>query len=84
MVLTDVACVDRWSSGTRHKRHCTGCFMCSFSHLPLMSSMFGRDAEDAVKGRDGYMFDNNPIRVELSRGGMGGGGGRRYAMHMIQ
>ncbi len=29
-------------------------------------------AEDAVKGRDGYVFDNNPIRVELSRGGMGG------------
>lgn len=37
-----------------------------------------RDAEDAVKGRDGYMFDNNPIRVELSRGGMGGG--RRYVV----
>lgn len=31
-----------------------------------------RDAEDAVRGRDGYVFDNNPIRVELSRGGMGG------------
>lgn len=46
--------------------------------------MYGRDAEDAVKGRDGYMFDNNPIRVELSRGGMGGGGGgRRYAMHLL-
>ena len=36
-----------------------------------------RDAEDAVKGRDGYDFDGNSIRVELSRGGtMGMGGGR--------
>ena len=34
-----------------------------------------------MKGRDGYDFDGNSIRVELSRGGtmgrggMGGGGG---------
>ena len=44
-----------------------------------------RDAEDAVRGRDGYDFGGNSIRVELSRGGMsgrfgaptGGGGSRR-------
>lgn len=44
-----------------------------------------RDAEDAVRGRDGYLFDGYRIRVEFprssskgeSRGG-GGGGNRGY------
>ncbi|KAJ7333783.1 Serine/arginine-rich splicing factor 1 [Desmophyllum pertusum] len=37
-----------------------------------------RDAEDAVRGRDGYDFDGKSIRVEFPRGGRGGnrsGGG---------
>jgi len=39
-----------------------------------------RDAEDAVRGRDGYEFDRQRLRVEISRGGRfagrsGGGGG---------
>ena len=39
--------------------------------------MLYRDAEDAVKGRDGYEFDGQRIRVEFPRGGRGGrsGGG---------
>ncbi|EEC82668.1 hypothetical protein OsI_27298 [Oryza sativa Indica Group] len=44
-----------------------------------------RDAEDAIRGRDGYNFDGNRLRVELAHGGRGnsssfnnsGGGGRR-------
>ncbi|KAM5564034.1 serine/arginine-rich-splicing factor SR34 [Rosa sericea] len=46
-----------------------------------------RDAEDAIRGRDGYDFDGNRLRVELAHGGRGhssggdrhrdsGGGGR--------
>jgi len=43
----------------------------------------GRDAEEAVRGRDGYDFGGSRVRVEISRGstgggmggGMGGGGG---------
>lgn len=40
-----------------------------------------RDAQDAVRGRDGYDFAGNRLRVEISRGsqdsfgGSGGGGG---------
>jgi arginine/serine-rich splicing factor 1/9 len=39
-----------------------------------------RDAEDAVRDRDGYKFDGVRLRVEISRGsafnsGGGGGGG---------
>lgn len=34
-----------------------------------------RDAEDAVRGRDGYEFDGTVIRVEFPRGGGGGGRG---------
>lgn len=30
-----------------------------------------RDAEDAIRGRDGYEFDGYPIRVELAHGGRG-------------
>lgn len=28
-----------------------------------------RDAEDAIRGRDGYEFDGHPLRVELAHGG---------------
>ncbi|XP_070572281.1 serine/arginine-rich splicing factor 1B-like [Ptychodera flava] len=38
-----------------------------------------RDAEDAVRGRDGYDYDGYKLRVEFPRGGRGGysrGGGR--------
>lgn len=34
-----------------------------------------RDAEDAVRGKDGYEFEGFRIRVEFPRGGRGGGGG---------
>eukprot|EP00898_Chlorokybus_atmophyticus_P007888 jgi/Chlat1/80/Chrsp1S00210 len=34
-----------------------------------------RDAEDAIRGRDGYDFDGNKLRVELAHGGSRGGGG---------
>ncbi|XP_058210019.1 serine/arginine-rich-splicing factor SR34-like isoform X4 [Rhododendron vialii] len=30
-----------------------------------------RDAEDAIRGRDGYDFDGNRLRVELAHGGRG-------------
>eukprot|EP00250_Pteridium_aquilinum_P019485 c24449_g3_i2 orf=671-1648(-) len=30
-----------------------------------------RDAEDAIKGRDGYVFDGSMLRVELAHGGRG-------------
>ena len=36
---------------------------------------FFRDAEDAVRGRDGYEFDGQRIRVEFPRGGRGRSGG---------
>jgi len=36
---------------------------------------FHRDAEDAVKGKDGYEYDGYRIRVEFPRGRSGGGGG---------
>ncbi|KAJ9146180.1 hypothetical protein P3X46_028482 [Hevea brasiliensis] len=50
-----------------------------------------RDAEDAIKGRDGYNFDGCRLRVELAhggrgqsssdrRGGYGGGGGGRHGI----
>lgn len=34
-----------------------------------------RDAEDAVRGKDGYEFEGHRIRVEFPRGKSGGGGG---------
>ncbi|CAA7399609.1 unnamed protein product [Spirodela intermedia] len=49
-----------------------------------------RDAEDAIRGRDGYNFDGHSLRVELAhggrgppsavdrRGGYGNGGGGRH------
>ncbi|KAJ9174343.1 hypothetical protein P3X46_017375 [Hevea brasiliensis] len=50
-----------------------------------------RDAEDAIRGRDGYNFDGCRLRVELAhggrgqsssdrRGGYGGGSGGRYGI----
>uniref|UniRef100_A0A1I8BMC5 RRM domain-containing protein n=1 Tax=Meloidogyne hapla TaxID=6305 RepID=A0A1I8BMC5_MELHA len=42
-----------------------------------------RDAEDAIRGRDGYNFDGYRLRVESPRGngprGGGGGGGNRFS-----
>jgi hypothetical protein len=41
-----------------------------------------RDAEDAVRDRDGYKFDGQRLRVELARGGRRGGpddSGRGFA-----
>ena len=35
------------------------------------------DAEDAVKGRDGYSFDGQRLRCEMAKGDRGGGGGAR-------
>lgn len=32
-----------------------------------------RDADDAIRGRDGYTFDGNRLRVEYSKGSRGGG-----------
>jgi len=34
------------------------------------------DAEDAVRGRDGYNFDGYRLKVEFQKGSRGGGGGR--------
>jgi hypothetical protein len=34
------------------------------------------DAEDAVRGRDGYQFDGQRLRCEIAKGDRGGGGGR--------
>ncbi|XP_028777407.1 serine/arginine-rich splicing factor SR34A-like [Neltuma alba] len=49
-----------------------------------------RDAEDAIRGRDGYNFDGCRLRVELAHGGRGpsssdrrgygGGGGSRFGI----
>ncbi|CAB4008664.1 serine arginine-rich splicing factor 1A [Paramuricea clavata] len=36
-----------------------------------------RDAQDAIRGRDGYDLDGNQLRVELPRSAGGGGGGFR-------
>lgn len=36
-----------------------------------------RDAEDAVRGRDGYNFDGSRLRVEFANSDRGGGGGDR-------
>ena len=35
------------------------------------------DAEDAVRGRDGYQFDGQRLRCEIAKGDRGGGGGGR-------
>ncbi|CAI9274187.1 unnamed protein product [Lactuca saligna] len=54
----------------------------------------GRDAEDAVRGRDGYNFDGCRLRVELAHGGRGqssssgdyrssGGGSGRYGISLV-
>ncbi|KAF6136235.1 hypothetical protein GIB67_001644 [Kingdonia uniflora] len=54
-----------------------------------------RDAEDAIRGRDGYKFDGVCLRVELAhggprpsssndrRGGFGDGDGGRYSSSLI-
>ncbi|KAL6978392.1 Serine/arginine-rich splicing factor sr34b [Sarracenia purpurea var. burkii] len=41
-----------------------------------------RDAEDAIKGRDGYDFDGHRLRVELAHGGRGNSSSiDRYSSH---
>ncbi|BBN20624.1 hypothetical protein Mp_Vg00980 [Marchantia polymorpha subsp. ruderalis] len=41
-----------------------------------------RDAEDAIRGRDGYNFDGNRLRVELAHGGRGPSSAMdRYSNH---
>ncbi|KAI8574744.1 hypothetical protein RHMOL_Rhmol01G0377800 [Rhododendron molle] len=41
-----------------------------------------RDAEDAIRGRDGYDFDGNRLRVELAHGGRGHSSSiDRYSSH---
>ena len=36
------------------------------------------DAEDAVRGRDGYSFDGQRLRCEMAKGDRGGGRGGKY------
>ncbi|XP_075109791.1 serine/arginine-rich splicing factor SR30 isoform X3 [Nicotiana tabacum] len=40
-----------------------------------------RDADDAIRGRDGYKFDGHRLRVELAHGGRGSSSYDRYSSH---
>ncbi|XP_057503088.1 serine/arginine-rich splicing factor SR30-like isoform X3 [Actinidia eriantha] len=40
-----------------------------------------RDAEDAIRGRDGYDFDGHRLRVELAHGGRGSSSVDRYSSY---
>ncbi|XAR52642.1 hypothetical protein NMG60_11020810 [Bertholletia excelsa] len=40
-----------------------------------------RDAEDAIRGRDGYNFDGHRLRVELAHGGRGSSSVDRYSSY---
>ncbi|XP_038708912.1 serine/arginine-rich-splicing factor SR34-like [Tripterygium wilfordii] len=40
-----------------------------------------RDAEDAIRGRDGYDFDGHRLRVELAHGGRGHSSSDRHGSH---
>ncbi|GBG73052.1 hypothetical protein CBR_g12769 [Chara braunii] len=40
-----------------------------------------RDAEDAIRGRDGYNFDGNRLRVELAHGGRASASVDRYSSY---
>ncbi|KAL6964730.1 Serine/arginine-rich splicing factor sr30 [Sarracenia purpurea var. burkii] len=40
-----------------------------------------RDAEDAIRGRDGYDFDGHPLRVELAHGARGSSSVDRYSSY---
>ncbi|XP_038683607.1 serine/arginine-rich splicing factor SR34B-like isoform X2 [Tripterygium wilfordii] len=40
-----------------------------------------RDAEDAIRGRDGYDFDGHRLRVELAHGGRGHPSSDRHSNH---
>ena len=48
-------------------------------HHPTLLFILCRDAEDAVRGRDGYEFDGRRVRVEFTRGSQNNrrDGGRR-------
>lgn len=45
--------------------------------LEVLITPIFRDAEDAVRGRDGYVFDGYRIRVEFPRASSRGGGSYR-------
>lgn len=51
-----------------------------YNNYIIIQLFYFRDAEDAIRGKDGYMFDGCRLRVEYPRGsrqyGGGGGGGR--------
>jgi hypothetical protein len=51
------------------------CFSPSLCITAFISFAHPRDAEDAVRYRDGYDFDGGRIRVEIMKGGAGGAGG---------
>ncbi|KAG5567732.1 hypothetical protein RHGRI_003055 [Rhododendron griersonianum] len=60
-----------------------GNFMCNII-CNIFFSQFeeSRDAEDAIRGRDGYDFDGNRLRVELAHGGRGHSSSiDRYSSH---
>ncbi|XP_057778126.1 serine/arginine-rich splicing factor SR30-like isoform X2 [Salvia miltiorrhiza] len=40
-----------------------------------------RDADDAIRGRDGYSFDGHRLRVELAHGGRGSSSKDRYSSY---
>ncbi|KAF5195447.1 Arginine/serine-rich splicing factor protein, partial [Thalictrum thalictroides] len=42
-----------------------------------------RDAEDAIRGRDGYKFDGSRLRVELAHGARIGGGISRHSEYRV-
>ena len=60
-------CMPLWNSTTK-----------GMSALYSKYSPLFRDAEDAVRGRDGYDYDGNRIRVEHCKGGSRGGPGRNF------
>lgn len=47
----------------------------AFSATPHAAPVWCRDAEDSVRGRDGYDFYGNKLRVELAKGGARDRGG---------
>lgn len=69
---------NRWDAATMAA--CVPACACKRSaSLPLIKTAFisssGRDADDAVYGRDGYDYDGYRLRVEFPRSGRGSRGG---------